>query len=47
MTLHTDTLDWAVTILASLDRPFTVEEPAELTAVLLRVADLFRGSLSG
>jgi hypothetical protein len=41
MTMQTDTLDWPVMVLADLDCDFTVEEPAELTELLARVARRF------
>ena len=34
--MHVDTLDWPVLVLAGLDADFTVEEPAELGALLRR-----------
>jgi predicted DNA-binding transcriptional regulator YafY len=41
MTLNTDSLDWPVMILASLDCDFTVEQPAELVDVVARVGARF------
>jgi predicted DNA-binding transcriptional regulator YafY len=38
MTMSTDTLDWPVLVLANLDHDFEVEEPAELTALITRLA---------
>ncbi|WGX98349.1 YafY family protein [Nocardioides sp. L-11A] len=41
MTMNTDTLDWPVLVLANLDHEFEVEEPAELTQLLGRLARRF------
>lgn len=41
MTMHTDTLDWPVLVLARLDCDAEVEEPAELGALLGRLAGRF------
>lgn len=38
MTLNTETLDWPVLIIANFDCDFTVEQPAELSALLGRLA---------
>lgn len=38
MTMNTDTLDWPVLVLANLDHDFEVEEPAELNALITRLA---------
>ncbi|WP_408896420.1 helix-turn-helix transcriptional regulator [Nocardioides sp. R1-1] len=38
MTMNTDSLDWPVLILVNLDCDFEVEEPADLTALLGRLA---------
>lgn len=38
MVMNTDSLDWPVLVLANLDRDFEVEEPAELTALIGRLA---------
>jgi len=43
MTLHTDTLDWAVMILANADCDVTVEQPDELVELLHRVGRRFVG----
>jgi predicted DNA-binding transcriptional regulator YafY len=46
MTMNTDTLDWAVMVLANFDCDFTVDEPAELVALLGRVGRRFTSATS-
>lgn len=41
MVMRTDSLDWPVLALSSLDCDFTVESPAELVSLLGRLADRF------
>jgi hypothetical protein len=37
--LRVERLDWVPAVLAGLDLPFTVEEPAELRGLVLSLAD--------
>ena len=44
MTMHTDTLDWPLMVLAHLDSDFTVEGPPELADLVGRAAARFARS---
>jgi hypothetical protein len=37
--LRVERLDWLPAVLASLDRPFTIERPQELVGLVLALAD--------
>ncbi|MGV9665053.1 helix-turn-helix transcriptional regulator [Nocardia niigatensis] len=39
--IHSERLDWIPPILATLDRPFTIEQPAELRTLVTEFADRF------
>jgi predicted DNA-binding transcriptional regulator YafY len=41
LTMHTDTLDWPLMVLAHLDSDFTVESPAELADLVAGAAERF------
>jgi len=46
MTMGTDTLDWPMFVLANVDAPFVVEEPAELVARIAGAARRFSDAAS-
>ncbi|WP_148574973.1 helix-turn-helix transcriptional regulator [Nocardioides caldifontis] len=46
MTMDTDTLDWPMFVLANVDAPFTVEEPAELVGLVDRAARRFGAAVA-
>src|SRR6478735_1664507 len=41
MTMHTDSLDWPLMVLAHLDSEFTIESPPELVDLVARAAERF------
>jgi predicted DNA-binding transcriptional regulator YafY len=46
MTMHTDSLDWPLMVLAHLDSDFTIESPPELVDLVAGAADRFGRALS-
>jgi hypothetical protein len=46
MTMGTDTLDWPMFVLANVDASFSVEEPAELVALVAGAARRFAAAAS-